>query len=161
MEPNRRKIESVKYFREAYQAHLDGNLELAIELYQRSLKAFPTPEAFTCLGLAYSYLNRYEEAIQFCERAIAMDPEFGNPYNDIGSYLIALNKLDDAIPYLEKALKVSRYDVPHFPYFNLGRVYEKKGMLKKARQSYQRALEENSEYAQARDALEELKYVLN
>ena len=32
-----------------------------------------------------------------------MDPDFGNPYNDIGAYLIEMGRLDEAIPWLEKA----------------------------------------------------------
>ena len=30
-------------------------------------------------------------------------PTFGNPYNDIGAYLIAKGELDEAIEWLEKA----------------------------------------------------------
>ena len=57
-----------------------------------------------------------------------MDPDFGNPYNDIGAYLIQMGRLDEAIPWLEKATRAPRYEAPHFPRFNLGRAYVAKQM---------------------------------
>lgn len=39
-----------------------------------------------------------EEAIAECHKAIALDLDFGNPYNDIGVYLIEREDLDGAIP---------------------------------------------------------------
>lgn len=140
---------------------MQGDLSGAIDLYHRSIAAFPTPEAFTFLGWALSDLGRFEEAIGFCKRAIQLDPQFGPPYNDIGAYLIELDQLDEAIPYLEKAVKAPLYENPHYPYYNLGRVWEKKGMMKKARETYQKSLEENPAYTIAQEALERLKYILN
>ena len=51
-------------------------------------KCSPTAEAHTFLGWAYSFLGDYESAITECRNAIELDPDFGNPYNDIGAYLI-------------------------------------------------------------------------
>lgn len=161
MTKKEKKKESVRYFQEAYEAQRQGDVDLAIELYQKSIASFPTPEALTFLAWALSFFQRYEEAINYCKKAIELDPEFGNPYNDIGAYLIELNRCDEAVPYLEKALKAPRYEMYCFPHYNLGRVWESKGMILKARQSYQQALEENPEYILAGEALEKLKYVLN
>lgn len=161
MDQKERKKLSVQYFQKAFDAQKHGNLEEAMDFYQKSIDAYPTPEALTFLGWTFSFLHNYDEAIRLCKRAIQLDPEFGNPYNDIGSYLIEQGKLDDAIPYFERALKASRYDSYCYPYYNLGRVWEKKGMIHRARQSYQQALEENPEYGVAADALEKLKYALN
>jgi len=47
----------------------------------------PSAEAHTFLVWVYSFERRFAEAIAECKRAIAVDPEFGNPYNDIGVYL--------------------------------------------------------------------------
>ena len=161
MDTGSRKKESVKFFQQAYDAHIHGDFETAVALYKKSIEAFPTPETFTFLGWALSFLNRYEEAIQFCKKAIQLDPDFGNPYNDIGAYLIEMEKLDEAIPYFEKALRANRYDAYHFPHYNLGRVYEKKGMIKKAREAYQKALQENPDYVVAQEAIDDLQFVLN
>src|SRR5258706_13980820 len=95
--------------------HLRGDLERAIELYTKSLDLYPTAEAYTFRGWAYSVQGRVDEAIEECKRAIATDPTFGNPYNDIGSYLVAKGELDEAIEWLEKAKTAPRSDRRHFP----------------------------------------------
>ena len=84
----------------AYRHQLHGELGDAIALYRRSLAVYPTPEAHTFLGWAYSRMDRYDEAIAECEKAIALDPTFGNPYNDIGAYLIEMDRYEEAVPWL-------------------------------------------------------------
>jgi len=37
-----------------------------------------------------------------------IDPEFGTPYNDIGGYLMERERLDEALPWLQKAKQVRR-----------------------------------------------------
>jgi tetratricopeptide (TPR) repeat protein len=139
----------VKLLDRAYRKHMRGELIEAIWLYRRSIELFPTAEAHTFLGWAYSFQNRFQDAIEDCERAILTDPDFGNPYNDIGSYLIALERLDEAIPWLEKATIAKRYEPRHFPWANLGRVYEVLGDSDKALESYLKAheIEPGYEYA--------------
>ncbi len=83
--------------------HLRGDFNRAIELYTKSLALYPTAEAYTFRGWAYSFQGRLDEAIDECKKAIAVDQTFGNPYNDIGSYLVNKGKLDEAIEWLERA----------------------------------------------------------
>ena len=122
-----RKAEA--YFEAAYAAHLRGDLDEAILLYEKSLACVPTAEAHTFLGWTLSFKGDYEGAIRACHRAIAVDPAFGNPYNDIGSYLIALGRHAEAVPWLRKAMAASRYEPRHYPHVNLARVYVKLGQL--------------------------------
>lgn len=119
-------------WQQAYAHHMRQELEEAIRLYQESLALYPTAEAHTFLGWAYSDQNRLDEAIAECHKAIALDPDFGNPYNDIGVYLIEREDLDGAIPWLEKAKRARRYEPRHFPYMNLGRIYLQRGQWQEA-----------------------------
>ncbi len=151
---------AVRLFHEAYRRQMDGELEEAIRLYRASIVSHPTAEAHTFLGWTYSFQGRYEEAIDECQKAIAVDPDFGNPYNDIGAYLINLGRLDEAIPWLEKATHAPRYDAHHYPHFNLGRVYLAKGMLKKALEEFERALAIEPNYTSARQAIEAIQQQL-
>lgn len=112
----------------------------AIRLYKQSIAIFPTADAHTYLGWAYSFQGRLDDAIAQCEIAIEIDPEFGNPYNDIGVYLMQQQKPDEAIPWLEKAKLAKRYEPRHFPHINLGRVYLTKGMIQKAIEEFRGAL---------------------
>ncbi len=125
----------------AYRHQMKREYGLAILLFKRSLTLWPSAEAYTHLGLTYSTLNRYEEAIACCKNAIEVDPSFGNPYNDIGTYLIELDQWEEAIPWLEKALTATRYESPQLPQLNLGRVYEHLGRNLLALQYFDQALE--------------------
>jgi tetratricopeptide (TPR) repeat protein len=128
-------------FERAYRHQMQGELGDAILLYRRSLETFPTSEAHTFLGWTYSLMSRYEEAIDECKKAITVDPTFGNPYNDIGAYLIELEQWEEALPWLEKATAAPRYEVPQFAHMNLGRVYEHLGQIDTALTKYDRALQ--------------------
>jgi len=129
----------------AISLQMAGDLEESIRLYKESISLCPTADAYTYLGWAYSYQGKIEEAIAQCEIAIRLDPEFGNPYNDIGVYLMQQQKIDEAIPWLEKAKSAKRYEPRHFPYLNLGRVYATKGMVIKALEEFHEALRLNPE----------------
>ncbi|HLE28603.1 MAG TPA: tetratricopeptide repeat protein [Anaerolineales bacterium] len=139
-------------FQRAYLLQQRGALADAIRLYKESISHYPTAEAHTFLGWVYSMLNRYEEAVEECQKAIAVDPTFGNPYNDIGAYFIELGWWREAIPWLEKAIAAPRYENREFAHMNLGRVHEHFGKWDKARQCYRDALALNPEYQTARHA---------
>jgi Tfp pilus assembly protein PilF len=144
----------------ATELQLQGELELAADLYQRSIETWPTAEAYTCLGWAYRYQGRIEDAIEECKKAIVLDPSLGTPYNDIGGYLIELGRPDEAIPWLEKAIASERYDSYHFPWYNLGRVYLAKEMFNRAREYFEKSLEIDSEYEPAAEALVRIRHLL-
>lgn len=153
--------EAWELFQQAYQAQMAGDLDRAVELYRQSLGLHPTAEAHTFLGWAYHFQGKTEEAIEECRRAIQVDPDFGNPYNDIGAYLIDLGKYDEAIPWLEQAIASPRYEPRHFPYFNLGRAYYHKGNIGRARELFIKSLEIEPEYSLARRALESIRRMVN
>ncbi len=146
---------------EAYQAQVAGDFDQAVELYQRSIAVQPTAEAHTFLGWTFHFQGKIEQAITECKRAIEIDPDFGNPYNDIGAYLIELRRYDEAVPWLERATEAKRYDPRHFPYFNLGRVYLAKEMYSRARECFQKALRIEPRYKLAQMALEHLRRLVN
>jgi len=161
MTPEERQRRAVETFQEAYRRQMAGDLDGAIAAYQQSIALYPTAEAHTFLGWTYSFQGRYDEAIDECKEAIAVDADFGNPYNDIGSYLIKLERLDEAIPWLEAAMKARRYEPRHYPHCNLGQVYWKKGMLGRAAEEFERALAIAPDYRFARDALDAIRKQLN
>jgi len=152
-----KRQEAMELVGKAYQHHMRGEIEKAIELYDKSISTCPTPEAYTFRGWARSYQKDYQEAIADCHRAIDLDPEFGNPYNDIGAYYVEMEQPDDAIPWLRMALKAKRYESYCFPNYNLGRVYELQGKLESALQHYRLALDESPGYAAAAKAIDRVK----
>jgi Tfp pilus assembly protein PilF len=150
-----------RYFAQAYEAQMSGDLDAAIALYRKSIAAVPTAEAHTFLGWTYSFKGDYRRAISECRAAIAIDPEFGNPYNDIGSYLIRLGRLDDAIPWLRRAMSAGRYEPRHYPHVNLARVFARQGKVHAAIAELKQALAIEPGYVPARTELHRLLGMLN
>jgi Tfp pilus assembly protein PilF len=161
MDQETRRHLAERFFQEAYELQKKGRLQEAAELYKKSIESFPTAEAHTFLGWTYSFMGRVDDAIAECRRAIEVDPDFGNPYNDIGAYLIQKGQLDEAIPWLERALRAPRYDSYCFPHMNLGRVYETKHLWFRAREEFRRALEQNPDYTPAKQGIARIRGLLN
>jgi Tfp pilus assembly protein PilF len=153
--------EAARYLERAYRAHMDGQLEEAIELYNKSLASCPTAEAHTFLGWVYSMQRRLEDAIACCRRAIEVDPAFGNPYNDIGAYLIELGRIEDAIPWLERAKHATRYEPRHYPYINLGHVHVMRNDIPAAVRELRAAVAIEPGHTAARQELHRLLGLLN
>jgi len=140
---------------------LEGDVPAAVRFFEESIEESPTAEGYTYRGWAISFLGRLEEAIADCKKAIQLDPEFGNPYNDIGVYLMQLNRLDEAIPWLESAKQAERYEPRHYPYLNLGRIYAIKGDAMRALDEFTKALEIEPGNPVALAALQRLNYSVN
>lgn len=126
--------------RRASQAQIEGELERAAALYRASLNLHPTAEAYTFLGWTWSQKGQYEHAIALCRMAIRIDPTLGNPYSDIGAYLIELQRFPEAVDWLRKAAKAPRYAAIYTAHYNVGRIYENLGEEGKALESYRTAM---------------------
>ena len=143
-------------WQQGFERQQAGDLEAAERLYRQSIVLHPTAEAWTFLGWIASWRGDRQAAIEHCHQAIAADPTFGNPYNDIGAYLIELDRAEEAIPWLRRALDAPRYEARVYPWMNLGRVYERLGRVKEAIEHFQKALEVEPRYAPAAHALDRL-----
>ena len=152
---------AIEFFRDAYRHQMKGELEEAVELYRESINAYPTAEAYTFLGWTYSFMGDFDAAITECHHAIEVDPDFGNPYNDIGAYLIEKGQVDDAFPWLEMATRAMRYDNPAYPHFNLGRAWELKHDFARALTSYRTAMEIDPQYKLALTGIRRLQAMFN
>ena len=160
MDEERRK-RAIRLFEEACQLQKKGELEQAADLYKKSIASYPTAEAYTFLGWTYSFMGRVDDAIEECHKAIEVDPTFGNPYNDIGAYLLQKGEVDEAIPWFERALQASRYESYCYPHMNLARAYEARRDWLRAKDEYRKALAENKEYTPAAQGLARIRGHLN
>jgi tetratricopeptide (TPR) repeat protein len=155
------KSQALKLFQQAYEAQRRNGLDEAVELYGKSIEVYPTAEACTFLGWTYNFMGLTDEAIAQCHAAIAVDPDFGNPYNDIGAYMIEKGDLNGAVEWLLRATTAKRYDCYFYPHFNLGRVYEGRGQVFDALRHYSKAARLNPGYKLAVKALRKLQSKLN
>lgn len=138
-----------------------GELHLARDKFRDSAEQFPTADALTYWGWMEHNLGDTDAAIELCKQAVDTDPDFGNPYNDIGSYLIAKGEMDDAIPWLEKAIQAKRYEPRHYPHINLGKIFLAKEMPLRALREFQLALIFCPEDTELMGAIERIKQTIN
>ena len=150
-----------RFFEQAFEKQKRGELHEAEQLYKKSIESFPTADAHTYLGWTYNMMGRVDEAIAECHKAIQIDPEFGNPYNDIGAYLLQKGQIDEAIPWLWRALEAPRYESYCYPHMNLGRAYEAKRQWALSKDHFRKALEQNPDYTPARQGLARLRAMFN
>ena len=155
------RIEAETLRQQGYKHHMAGELADAILCYNRSIATYPAAEAYTLLGWAYSMIDLYDEAQAMCKKAIELDPGLGNPYNDIGAYLIEQNRWEEAVPWLEEATTAPHYESSEIAYTNLGRVYEHLGDYYQALIYFNRALAVAPLYMPAEWARNQLLCKLN
>jgi tetratricopeptide (TPR) repeat protein len=161
MSDSDQRSQAAEYFQKAFELQRNGEYQQAIALYTHSIELFPTAEAYTFRGWTYSFLHDYDHAIEECLQAIQVDPEFGNPYNDIGAYLIEQGKWQGAIPWFEKAITAKRYEARAYPHFNLGRVYEHLREWTKAKRCYAQAYAIDHRYVTALAAFRRVSATFN
>ncbi len=136
MTPNRREDLQLRLatalWKDGLEHQLDGKISEAIKLYRASLALHETAEAHTFLGWTFSFEGQLHDAIAQCRKAIEVDPEFGNPYNDIGAYMVELGREEEAMAWFAQAKRAGRYENPQFPYLNLARLHIDNGDLGRA-----------------------------
>jgi len=90
-------------------------------------------------GQVYLAIGKLEDALEYYSRAIAMDPNFSEYYNERGSILLKLDRLSEAEADFRKAIDLSP---PYYEVFtNLAQCYRKMGRYDAAIDSYSRALD--------------------
>lgn len=138
------------YFRMGYFYQMQGDLHAAAECYIRSIEKNPNAEAHTFLAWVLCQMGAIDDAIQECKKALALDPNFGNAWNDLGAYEMEKRNLDEAVRCFKKACKAKNYDNREFPHYNLGRVYMQKELLLSARKELEEALKINPSFDMAK-----------
>lgn len=126
------------------------HLEMANDLDSSNFRYHHT------LGLAYSLNGQLEKAVAELEASMAINPNFGDNYNLLGTILIDKGDYDRAESVLRKAITDPNYGQPHFAFFNLGLCREAQGREAEAVAAYQRATQLEPKFYRAFVALAEL-----
>jgi tetratricopeptide (TPR) repeat protein len=110
-----------------------NNKETAVELNKK--------------GWALHTLGRYNEAIQFYDRALKINPNYADTWNYKGISFYNLKKYDEAIQAYDRAIRIN----PNYAYAwnNKGCVFHTLGRYNEAIQFYDRALKINPNFADA------------
>ena len=125
------------FLKQGHDAVFKKDHDKALDKFLKAFNYKETAEIMTLIGWAYSMRKNIDEAKSYCLKAIKLDPNYGPPYNDLGSYLLAEGQTGESLKWFELAKKATNYQNREYPYINAGRAYM-------ARDEYQLALNEFS-----------------
>lgn len=108
-----------------------GDLIAAITSYEAALKIDNTNNiARTNLANLYYRNSDFKRAEQAFKTIIQQEPEYGPTYYSYGLLLAEMNRVDDAIVQMKKAIEFMPDNIR--PYYNLSLLYDKLGQFDKA-----------------------------
>jgi tetratricopeptide (TPR) repeat protein len=94
------------------------------------------------VGLVYLQNDRYDDAIVYLDKALALKPNFDPALNALGIIHFIRGDLQKAMNYFEKCLKVNPEYTEARNY--LGSVYQELGHLDKAEAEFKKAIADNT-----------------
>ncbi len=122
----------------------ENRFEEAISAFQQCLKLDPrNVKAEDNLGLSYEGLNQIEKALAAYRTAISWQADApvknSGPYLDLGSLLVDNDRVEEGMPYLLEALRMSPQD--YRVHRQLGKAYAHLNKLDQARAELEKAVE--------------------
>ncbi|HAZ12588.1 MAG: hypothetical protein A2X86_11680 [Bdellovibrionales bacterium GWA2_49_15] len=116
-----------EYIARGHKSILHKSFPLALQHFEKAIKIKTTAEALTLAGWAHGFLGQFEQARNYCLKAISNNPDYGPPYNDLGTYLFKEGRIDESMQWFTLAKRAPIYDNREFPYINAARVYLARG----------------------------------
>ena len=120
----------------------EGKVQQAFVEFQRAYELNPqNKEAVYAIGIIY--LLSFDEtlkAIDFFQKAIKIDPDYAEAYNNLGYAHAKIGKFDAAIPFYKKAVSNLLYATPEMSFVNMGRAYYRLGRCDEASAAYKEAI---------------------
>lgn len=101
------------------------------------------------LGMTYIGLDEVEKARSGFTRAVDIDYNFAEAWNNLGKVLESLNKDQEAEQAYLQAFEILTYVTPEFAAYNLGRLYMRQGRVQEAESFGRKALARNWQYLPA------------
>lgn len=101
-----------------------GDIERANFYFLKAMEEDENHESLFYLGLIENQDGNYREALSYYYRAILLNPEYGNPCNEIGVILLRHGRDREAVFWLNRSIRCAINDAPHIPLFNLATLYK-------------------------------------
>ena len=123
--------------------------ELAILVFEHALKEMPnSPLLWMGMGLTQHLAERTEKAATALKKAVELDPAFTDAYIVLGDVLESDNKLEDALPVFETAIR-KQPDL-YIGYFYYGKILLKMndGRMEQAIEALRKATRLRPEFAE-------------
>ncbi len=132
-----------------------GYAEQADECYEHSLHVGETPQAWAALGRSFMLKKNYPLAIEFFQKALAMDSRYYVIYNDLAFSYHQVGQPREAIRWMEPYTRAFPEDLAALG--NLAGLYEGAGEKVKARLAWMKVRTGTRDPQQARLAEEQLE----
>jgi tetratricopeptide (TPR) repeat protein len=98
-------------------------------------------EVLNAIGIIYlQHFDDIAKAIDFFQKAVSVDPDYSEAYNNLGYANAKLDRFEAALPYYRKAVSNLVYTTPEKAYVNMGRAYYRLGRYEEAVASYREAI---------------------
>jgi tetratricopeptide (TPR) repeat protein len=87
-----------------YYRHVTGELDKTVQVNQERIQGYPREsEAYGNLGFVYGELGQYEKARQIATQALRLTPDQVVLYDNLASYALALQRLDESRQIIHEA----------------------------------------------------------
>lgn len=133
---------------EAYIANRKPQLALQ-ELQAIASRADGQKRYHFALGMAYLGLDQLDRAREAFARTVAMDPDYGEGWNNLGRVLELQGKTGEAVAAYQRALGILTYATPELPAMNLARIHLRQGQSDQAEAMARLAVRRNWLYVPA------------
>ena len=136
----------------AVEHHQAGRLQAAERIYEQILQADPDqPDAIHLLGVMALQVGKHDLAVQYLQRAIALNGSVAAFHNNLAEAYLALRRIPEAVGCYRRALELKPdYAEAHY---NLGNTLKEQGQSDEAVACFRRALELNPDFAAAHNNL--------
>ncbi|TNF29537.1 MAG: tetratricopeptide repeat protein [Deltaproteobacteria bacterium] len=157
---NQRNKKYESLIHEGHENVFKKDLDKAMESFTKALNYKETAEVLTLLAWVHSMGQNYEKAKSLCLKAIQKDPDYGPPYNDLGTYLLSQGEIDESLKWFSLAKKAVNYQNREYPYINSGRAWMSKKNFEKALDEFSKALTLAPFHEELHQTVERLKKTL-
>ncbi|MDF0606359.1 type IV pilus biogenesis/stability protein PilW [Neisseriaceae bacterium TC5R-5] len=105
-----------------------GNLKVALDTAEQAVLADSTyPSAYIAQAYVLALLQQDGRAEAAYRKALQLEPDNPEANNNYGLFLCERNRIEESLPYFQKALANPLYDSPQTAYLNLGQCNAKVG----------------------------------
>ncbi|MBI5073752.1 MAG: tetratricopeptide repeat protein [Nitrospirae bacterium] len=126
----------------------EGKIQQAFVEFQHAYELNPrNKEAIYAIGIIYLLdFDENEMAIDFFQRAVKIDPDYSDAYNNLGFAYAKVGKFDAAIPFYKKAVSNLFYATPEKAFVNMGKAYYRLGRYDEAATAYKEAIKRSPNF---------------
>lgn len=133
----------------------NGNMEKAVEFYQKSLNVKKNSRAFFNLAQIAASVGNSDYAIRFYEQMLEIQPRDAYAHAQVGSFYLKKGDIERAYEHLSRARELD-VNLPSIHY-NLGLIFEYLGQRDDAKKSFEEALRLDPTDEQAKEKLSHFK----